>query len=259
MEKTLYLSESRRIRVRCDGPSLWVEEVGKAGRRVPVRLIRRVVIMGNVALDTGSLALFAARGVPVTLLNRVGEAVATLLGVEDGDRQRRARQEALQEDRERRERVLAWLSAWERGRQLVVVSRVNSALGFRWRREGYRRADYEAWASAVARAWGVPDRVRAFFRGVLHEVVAVEIIAGGWDPHQGVRHRAQPLGFVKDCAVALQADADRLWLDLTGQTGKALAPEDTAALAAQAEVGRPRLEALIRRLLGQYADILWEF
>lgn len=258
MEKTLYLSESRRIRVRCDGPSLWVEETGKAGRRVPVRLIRRVVIMGNVALDTGSLALFAVRGVPVTLLNRAGEAVATLLGVEAGDRQRWAWQEALQEDRERRERALAWLSAWERGRQLVTVSRVDAALGFRWRREGYRRADYEAWVSAVARERGVPDRVRAFFRGVLHELVAAEITAGGWDPHQGVRHQSQPLGFVKDCVVALQADADRLWLDLTRQPSEALVPGDTAALAARAEAGRPRLEALIRRLLGQYADILWE-
>lgn len=258
MEKTLYLSESARIRVSCDGPSLWIEQQGRAGRRVPVRLIRRVVIVGNVVMDTGSLALFAARGVPVTLLNRACDPVATVLGAEDGDRQRRARQAALLEDRKRCERVAAWLSAWERGRQLVAVSRMDSALAFRWRREGFRRSDYEAWVSAVSRSRSVPDRARAFFRGALQELVAVGVTAGGWDPHCGVLNAAQPLGFVKDCVTALHADADRMWLDVAAERSGRAPEAATESLALRFEAARPRVEALIRRMLDQYAELLWE-
>ncbi len=115
MEKTLYLTENQKLRVRSDGPSLWIEQAEHAGQRVPARLIRRMVVVGNIALDTGSLTLLASRGVPIALLNRKGEPLAMVLGVEDGAVQRRARQAALQEDRKKQRRIANWLDAWERG------------------------------------------------------------------------------------------------------------------------------------------------
>ena len=255
MEKTLYLSERQGMRVSRDGPSLWIVQPGQAGRRVPARLIRRVLIVGNVALDSGSLALFAERGVPVTLLSRQSEPVATVLGVAEGDAQRRARQAALLEDRARREQVAAWLSAWEHGRQLVLLTRLDPGQASRWRREGFRRTDYDAWVVAQGRVRGLAGRARGFFLGALHELVVAEVGAGGWDPHVGVRHRTQPLGFVKDCVMALRAEADRLWLEgAPAEMGRA---SSSAAWAARFEAGRPRVEALLRRMLDQYAGLLW--
>jgi hypothetical protein len=88
--------------------------------------------------------------------------------------------------------------------------------------------------------------------------VALDRIAdAGWDPHLGVVHRGEPLGFVKDCATAIRADADRVWLEsgtLAGGTGSALSV-DVAALVEQQ---RPRLNRLLTRLLEQYADLLRE-
>ncbi len=251
MERTLYLSESRSLRVRCDGPSLLVEQRGQAPRRVPARLIRRVVIVGNVALDSGTLGLFATRGCPVTLLSRDGQPVATVWGQDEGDAQRRARQEALLEDRVRRQRVLAWLAAWERGRQLVLVSRVDPARAAAWRKTGFRGCDYEEVVRAAAAARHRADGLRRFFRGALQETVAAAVAAAGWDPHLGVRHRSQPLGFVKDCVAALRPDADRLWVEFEGAMV-------SAAAAAFFETNRGRLEGLIRLLLDQYARLLCE-
>jgi CRISPR/Cas system-associated endonuclease Cas1 len=73
MEKTLYLSEKQTLRIRCDGPSLWVEQANCAGQRVPARLVRRAIVVGNVTLDSGTLTLLAQRGVPIALLDRRGE------------------------------------------------------------------------------------------------------------------------------------------------------------------------------------------
>src|SRR6516165_10463249 len=98
MEKTLYLSENEKLRIKRDGPSLWVEQPNCAGQRVPARLVCRAVVLGNVTLDTASLTLLAQRGVPITLLDRNGEPLAMVLGVHDGTRQRRTRQAALSEN-----------------------------------------------------------------------------------------------------------------------------------------------------------------
>ena len=99
MEKTLYLAENQTLRVRRDGPSLWVHQSNSAGQRVPARLVRRAIVVGNVALDSASLTLLAQRGVPVTLLDRRGEPLAMVLGFQDGVRQRRVRQASLSENR----------------------------------------------------------------------------------------------------------------------------------------------------------------
>lgn len=256
MERTLYLREHPGLRVSRDGPSLWVEQRGVAGRRVPVRLIRRVLIAGNIAMDTGSLTAFAERGVPVTLLNREGRPVATVVGCTGGLVACRAEQAAALEDPVTRDRVSAWLRAWERGRRLVLVARLDSVTAGRWRREGLRAMDYEAWVARQARLRGSSHRRRGFFQAFLHTLVLEHISEAGWDPHLGVHHRGQRLGLVRDCVAALQADADLVWVESggieSGLSDGAISP----ALAAHLESHRPRLATLMRRLLDQYEGVI---
>jgi CRISPR/Cas system-associated endonuclease Cas1 len=257
MEKTLYLTENQKLRIRSDGPSLWIEQAERAGQRVPARLVCRVVVVGNIVLDTGSLTLLARRGVPITLLDRKGEPLAMVLGVEDGAVQRRARQVALQENREKRRRIANWLDAWERGRQLRLIRQVDSPRALLWRRTGFRKSDYQKWVLAESRARGQELQARAFFQGALHELAAAEIVAAGWNPHAAVRHPGTALGFVKDCASVLQADVDAVWLALPArEQGKTRA--STRELAGEFESARPRLEGLVRLMLEQYARLLWE-
>ncbi len=257
MDRTLYLNEYPGLRVSRDGPSLWIEQRGSAGRRVPVRLIRRVLIAGNVALDAESLTAFAERGVPVTLMRRDGEPVAMVIGCAAGLVTRRAQQAAALEDPRQRERLSAWLRAWERGRRLVLVSRLDPVTAARWRREGVRTVEYDRWVMHQARLRSVSPRRRAVFRAVLHSLILEAIMAAGWDPHLGLRHRA-PLGLVQDCASTLQADADLAWLDSGGIMPGASAGALTTELAEHIERHRPRLAALVRRLLDQYEAIVWE-
>jgi hypothetical protein len=258
MEKTLYLAEKQTLRIRCDGPSLWVQEANSAGQRVPARLVRRAIVIGNVTLDTGTLTLLAQRGVPIALLDRRGEPLAMVIGLQDGTRQRRVRQAALSENREKCERIAAWLDAWERGRQLRLVKSLDPSCARLWRHEGYRPRDYEDWLLTEARRRDCRDRDRTFLTGALQELIAAELIAQGWNAHAGVRERGTPLALVKDCYSALQPDIDRIWLMLPARVAEPRRPLSTRALAGCFESARPRLESLLRSMLEQYARLVWE-
>jgi hypothetical protein len=257
MEKTLYLCERQGMRVTRDGPSLWIEQPGRAGCRVPGRLIRQAVIVGNVTLDSGSLLLLAERGIPVLFLRRDGLPAAALWGLSGAARQRSGRQRACADDPSSEQRVLAWLRAWRRGRQLALVRRVDPEVAVRWRRQGYRESDYARWLSTRVGAVH-PSQSLGFFRGALTELIAVEVATRGWDVHRGVAHKAEPLGLVKDFAYALEPDAHGLWLDRKAELAADAAENLWAEPARVFERARPRLMALVRLMMDQYADVLWE-
>jgi CRISPR/Cas system-associated endonuclease Cas1 len=258
MEKTLYLCERQGMRVRRDGPSLWIEQPGRAGSRVPGRLIREAVIVGNVALDSDSLLLLAERGIPVLFLRRDGMPAAALWGLSGVTRQRSGRQRSLGDDPSAEERLLVWLRAWRRGRQLALVKQWDPETAALWRRQGYRQSDYARWLAARAESAAAPSRSLAFFRGALAELIAVEIAARGWDPHFGVEHKGEPLGLVKDFTDALESDVQALCLAGLQVSGNGSADSSWVEAVHVFERARPRLVALVRLMLDQYANLLWE-
>ncbi|GAQ95557.1 CRISPR/Cas system-associated endonuclease Cas1 [Thermodesulfovibrio aggregans] len=70
-KRTLYLIErGNGTSVRRDGPSLLIERRNCAPVRIPVNLVDKVVIYGNVELDSFSLTLFSAYRVPVLIIGR---------------------------------------------------------------------------------------------------------------------------------------------------------------------------------------------
>lgn len=256
MEKTLFLSENPKRRIRRDGPSLWVEQEGEAGTRIPARVIRRVLIRGNVRMDAGCLTLFAERGVPVTLFGTDGMPSAVVLPVATQEGQRRTRQRALLEDRARQDRILAWMLAWERGRQVALIGRLAPHIAKRWKRVGFRKEDYDA---VLTRRLDVPveeSGERAFVAGMVFEFILAEISVERWDPHVGVRHQTGPLGFAHDLTDVLGAEADRIWIAALERSAAPVATSFT--LVREFERARPRLEKLLRSLLRQYERILWE-
>lgn len=257
MDRTLFLNERPGLLVRRDGPSLWIEQPGSAGRRVPVRLIRRVLIAGNVMLDSESLSAFAERGVPVTLVGRNGHPLAMVVSCASGLFARRGLQVGAIELPSMRERLSSWLRAWERGRRLALAARLDAATAAHWRRVGVRTLDYEQWVQRLGRLLGAAPRQRRLFHAAVGTLILDRIAERGWDPHVGVIHRGEPLGFVKDCAMAIHADADQLWLERgcpTRHTEAALPPD----VAECFERHRPRLARLLSRLLDQYGEFLRE-
>jgi len=81
MKRTLYLIENGKsfTTVSRDGPSVWIKTCQDSGRRVPVRFIDKVVIIGNVRIDVYSLILFTENQIPVLFMNNRSEEKAFIL------------------------------------------------------------------------------------------------------------------------------------------------------------------------------------
>ncbi len=70
-KKTLYLVEKGNgLIMRRDGPSVLIERKNKAPVRIPVNYVDKVIILGNVELDSFSLTLFSSHRIPVLIINR---------------------------------------------------------------------------------------------------------------------------------------------------------------------------------------------
>lgn len=88
----LYLDQ-QNLEVRRDGDSLALYLNGSLDRRVPLRLVERVIVHGDALLHAGALTALAAHGGSVVLLPRRRVYGAALLGRGNGpDAARRLRQ-----------------------------------------------------------------------------------------------------------------------------------------------------------------------
>lgn len=125
---TLVLDRSN-LEVRADGAALAFYENGERCGSVPLALIERVILQGNIHLDTGVLVRLAEKGVPAVLLSRrQSRRVAFLLGPAHSDAAIRLGQSQLALDAE-------WCGNWARrlvlGKVRAQARLLRSALAVR--------------------------------------------------------------------------------------------------------------------------------
>lgn len=192
-----------------DGPSLWISEPGKAGRRVPARLISRVVIIGNMRLETDVLVLMAEHGVPITFLSSAGDAKAIVLPLDMKSSTIKERQQVLCDDDDARERGIMWIEAWRRKNRMDFLRRLAPTFAREVALRGLRDVDYETYL----RTYLPPNRpevatVRQTICGLVHELILALINKAGLDPHYGLLNRRTNFGFCKDILSAFDPIVD---------------------------------------------------
>lgn len=270
MDRTLYLRECRGLKVRRDGPSLWIRERGKAGRRVPVRLISRVVIIGNMFLETDAITLFAERGIPVAFLKPSGDVSAVALAYDCKTEDIRERQRVLQEDDDMQERAIRWMNMRRRALCLETLRRLSPGLAREVECMGLREHDYQiAIRTFCAHGQVVLEAVVRQVFGLVHELVLEKVLLAKLDPHCGIIRIRENFGLCKDIAQVLDAVADRLALNFLRRktaerfiqrNGSAayLTREGSRELVLLFEQQRPAIEAKIDSLLDDYYRLLRE-
>jgi len=209
MEKTLYLVEKKEIKIRRDGPSLWIEMDGKAGRRVPVRLIEQVIIMGSIEISTDVITLFSEENVPVTFLNRRGREIAVALPYNHKMARHSPEQNIFLSHETNTMQFLAWVRSKRRRIQLNVIRRLSEDLFIQYREKGFREEDYR---SVIQRQiavspvkWNIVMNVIA---GLFRELVMARLLKAGLDPHKGVMHRRHNFGLALDLCHILSPEGD---------------------------------------------------
>lgn len=209
MGRTLYLSENdNALSVRRDGPSVWIERREKAGQRVPARLLGRVVIIGNVRLDAGTITLFTENDIPVVFMNRSAEEVAVAIPYNHRLPSHYEEQKVFLMSAETISRYEQWAQAKRTVIQVGTLKRLYSGIASRIR-YGIGEGNYqELLADLKPRSeekWRLAMNVITnLFRGMIIE----RLLKADLDPHLGVLHRRHNFGLALDFCHILGAESD---------------------------------------------------
>lgn len=196
--------------IQRDGPSLWIMMGNRAGRRVPARLISRVIITGNVKLDASVITLFTESGKPVIFLSRKGEVLATAFGMINPNWRIKERQTILFTNSLYRPRVLNWITARRRNNQMRLLKDLSCKEVELLTRKGLREKDFKRIIAPYLPAdENIARVVTGTVTGLIHELAADCLLASELDPHLGVLHRRYNLGLVRDLAYIMEAEAIR--------------------------------------------------
>ena len=222
MDRTLYLNENRGLMVFRDGPSIWIREEGKAGKRIPARLVGRVVIIGNPRLETGVITLFTDRDIPVTFINNRGDAVAVAVPYNHQLPRHYEEQKVFFETDENINRFKSWVHAKRKQIQISVMNRISKRIAGLFIAKGFREKDYreviEEYQPFSDEQWKV---VSALVGNLFREMTIGCTVKADLDPHLGVLHRRHNFGLALDICFVLEAEIDLQSIQfLKGAKGK---------------------------------------
>lgn len=210
MEKTLYLNENTTLDVIRDGPSIVVKEDGKSGRRIPARLIQRVIIIGNIKLETSLITLFTQNNIPITFLDKRGNQIAVTLPYKyhlPGYYQ--AQKIFLESDYTIR-RFMTFLKAHRQRIQIDVLKRLlKRQIPERYITVGLKEEEYQQVVDNFTSLHrGEFQKIRNTVSAIFLEMIISSLIASDLDPHIGVLHRRRDFGLALDVCHILDAEID---------------------------------------------------
>jgi CRISPR/Cas system-associated endonuclease Cas1 len=251
MEKTLYLNENTTLSVIRDGPSIVVKEEGKSGKRVPARIIQRVVIIGNIKLETSLITLFTQNNVPVTFFDKKGNQVAVTLPYKQHLPGHYKAQRIFFESDYNSKRFMTFLRAYRQRVQIDVLKRLlKGRMPDSYVSVGLKEEDYQQVMDSII----LPYRerfqyIRNTVSAVFTEMVTSKLISSDLDPHMGVMHRRRDFGLALDLCHILGPEMDIQSIQyFSGKKGpchrtkKEVSSEDIKAIVVRFE---NRKEALI--------------
>src|SRR4030042_2462625 len=209
MGRTLYLNENKGLTVLRDGPSVWIKEDGKAGRRIPARLVGRVVIIGNLRLEAGGITLFTQNDIPVTFINHRGDELAVSMPYNHQLQRHYGEQKVFLDTEENIERFKGLLYARRKETQINVIRRLSRGFAGLFTAKGFREKDYcrfiDRFKPSNDEQWKV---VSGVISNLFREMIIVCILKADLDPHLGVLHRRHNFSLALDICYILEAEID---------------------------------------------------
>ena len=209
MGRTLYISQTNKPEIIRDGPSIWVKEDGKAGRRIPVRLVGRVIIIGNVMLDSGAITLFADNNIPITFMNRRTEETAVVIPYNHRLANHYREQRMLLDSNENIAHYEEWANA---KRALLQLGFIKKFLPHRFnilRKKGFGEGNYQEILKGIKKVseekWLV---VNSVITDIFRNMIIEGLIKADLDPHLGVVHRRHNFGLALDICYIMGGESD---------------------------------------------------
>ncbi len=209
MDRTLYLNENKGLEVTRDGPSVWIKEDGKAGRRIPVRLVGRVVVIGNLKIEAGVITLFTENDIPVTFMNRKGREVAVTIPYNHNLPRHYEEQRVLLDTEENENKVKTWISSKRRDFHLSTVKRLSPVVAADFMSKGFRESDYRDFIKKLRprseEQWIV---ICGLIGNLFKEIIIGSLMKCDLDPHMGILHRRHNFGLALDVCHIMGPEID---------------------------------------------------
>lgn len=205
MGRTLYLSESNNnLLVLRDGPSVWIKSRENADQRVPVRLLSRVIVIGNVRLDASVITLFTENDIPVVFMNQNANEIAAAIPYNHAIYARYKEQDILLRNRNKTSSFKGWAEDKKLAIQADVVKRLYKPASLH-----INESDYAEIISFLKpqdeNQWIV---VKGFINNLFKELATAELLRARLDPHLGIIHNRQSFGLVHDICHIMEAESD---------------------------------------------------
>jgi len=270
MDRTLYLNENKGLRVFRDGPSIWVKEEGRSGRRIPARLVGRVVIIGNLKLEAGVITLFTDKDIPVTFINHRGDAVAVAIPYNHQLPRHYEEQKVFLEAEENIERFKGWLYAKRKEAQINVVKRLSKRVAGLFVVNGFREKDYRRIVDLLKpskdECWKVAYEVVS---NLFREMVIGCIVKADLDPHLGVLHRRHNFSLALDMCHILEPEiemqciqflrtAEEMIYIVRDQSGRFVSKEGMRDIIHRFENRRKYLFETVEKLIDDIFELMRE-
>lgn len=186
------------LTVKLDGPSLLIQEQGKAPRWVPLRQLERVVFFGNMTLEMAILCALAEEGIPVLLIGGKGSRPVMVSKIDDRGVQKSTRQRYYFRRPPFSEEVMHWLTSKRKIIILKIFKKLSPKIHKKFAKEGINDTRYleiiEHFRKSNPR-WSV---LVGIINAMLLELLLPVIENARLDPHCGVKNRGVDFGFALD-------------------------------------------------------------
>jgi|Deesub1362A_J573_1020465.scaffolds.fasta_scaffold08366_5 CRISPR/Cas system-associated endonuclease Cas1 len=209
MGRTLYITQTNKPVVIRDGPSLWIKEEGKAGRRIPARYIARAIVIGNVTLNADAIMLLAEHNSPVTFVNTYNHETAILLPYNHRLPVHYKEQQIFLHSVHNIRRYEGWANTKRMLIHMGLVRKFRPALARRLEKTGIGEGNYQ---EILKELMGVEESKWLVVNGLINELfrntIVEKLIKAGLDPHTGIIHRRHNYGFALDICYIMGGESD---------------------------------------------------
>lgn len=208
MDKTLYINESSKAIVRCDGPSLWINYPDKSGQRIPVTEVAKVVIIGNVRLDAESITLFTERNIPVVFMTHNGRKYSVALPFNHRIPKHHKEQRVFYRRFNNIYRYYNWARTRRKVIQVYMLKRLFKKISKKPPKdigEGNYQIIIKEFLPANAKE---TKTVKEVIKNLFMTLITKCLLNVDLDPHLGVINRWHNYGLVLDICYILDAEID---------------------------------------------------
>jgi len=208
MGRTLYLTENDKFRAVADGPSIWIDWENKAGRRIPLRLISRCIIVGNILVESNLISILAVNNIPIVLTDLSGHELATILPYNHRLPKHFREQRIFLETKKNRERFINWAKVKRMTLQIKLIKKIFPKKAGRFAM-GIGEEDYQFLISSFKqRSYAKWDIIKGFIVNLFRSLIIEHLIRSNLNLDLGIIHRYHNFGLVLDFCYILEPQID---------------------------------------------------